>query len=227
MSLHDQRRARVFADRMEAGELLAERLVPFVGNEPCVVLGLPRGGVPVAEAIARKLGAPLDVLIVRKLGVPWQPELAFGAISSGGVVVTNPEVVRAARLERADMDAVIDRERIELERRERMFHGARDPLPVEGRTVVLVDDGIATGATVRAALDALDARGAGRTILACPVAPPEVVEALSERADEVVCLSTPYGFQAVGAWYRDFTPVSDAQVEEILARADHGSGPER
>jgi len=227
MSLHDERRARVFADRMEAGELLAERLVPFVGNEPCVVLGLPRGGVPVAEAIARKLGAPLDVLIVRKLGVPWQPELAFGAISSGGVVVTNPEVVRAARLERADMDAVIDRERIELERRERMFHGARDPLPVEGRTVVLVDDGIATGATVRAALDALDARGAGRTILACPVAPPEVVEALSERADEVVCLSTPYGFQAVGAWYRDFTPVSDAQVEEILARADHGSGPER
>jgi len=225
MSLHGEPRARVFADRIEAGEFLAERLEPIVGREACVVLALPRGGVPVAEVIARRLGAPLDVLIVRKLGVPWQPELAFGAISSGGVVVTNPDVVRGTGLERRDLDAVIERERNELERRERLFHGARDPLPVEGRTVVLVDDGIATGATVRAALDALDARGVGRTILACPVAPPEVIEALAERADEVVCLSAPYGFQAVGTWYRDFTPVTDDEVQEILARAGGGRGP--
>lgn len=220
------RPARVFADRREAGRLLADRIATMVEGERCVVLGLPRGGVPVAEVIARRIGAPLDVLIVRKLGVPWQPELAFGAISSGGVVVTNPDVVQIARIEPADMDAVIDRERDELERRERLFHATRDPLPVQGCTVVLVDDGIATGATVRAALEALDARGAARTILACPVAPPDVIEGLSRRADEVVCLSAPSGFQAVGMWYRDFTPVTDAEVEEILIRSRGGSGPE-
>jgi predicted phosphoribosyltransferase len=225
MSGSGERRARVFADRVEAGQLLADRIAPMVQGEPCVVLGLPRGGVPVAEVIARRIGAPLDVLIVRKLGVPWQPELAFGAVSSGDVVVTNADVVRAAGLEPSDMEAVIERERAELQRRELLFHGARAPLPVEERTVVLVDDGIATGATVRAALDALAARGAGRTILACPVAPPEVIDALSERADDVVCLSTPYGFQAVGMWYRDFTPVSDDEVEEMLARSDGRRGP--
>jgi putative phosphoribosyl transferase len=209
-----------FADRAEAGRKLAEAVEPVVRGEDVVVLALPRGGVPVAEQVAQALGAPLDVLVVRKLGVPWQPELAFGAISTGGVIVLNDDVVRAAALGAEEMDGVVERERAELERREAMLHGGRDPVAVEGRTVVLVDDGIATGATVRAGLRALGARGAARSVLACPVAPPETVRALQSEADEVVCLSTPTPFLAVGSWYRDFSPVTDAQVREILARSD-------
>jgi putative phosphoribosyl transferase len=158
-------------------------------------------------------------VLVRKLGVPWQPELAFGAVSTGGIVVMNEEIVRAAGLGKDAMDRVIERERGELERREEALLGGRPPLPVEGRTAVLVDDGIATGATVRAALAALAERGVRRTVLACPVAPTETVRVLEREADEVVCLSTPEPFFAVGAWYRDFSPVSDHEVTEILARA--------
>ncbi len=214
------RGGRAFADRREAGRRLAEAVEPVVRGEDVVVLGLPRGGVPVAEEVARAIGAPLDVLVVRKLGVPWQPELAFGAISTGGVLVMNEDVVQAAALGPEEIDQVVGRERIELERRETMLHGGRDPLAVEGRTVVLVDDGIATGATVRAALRALGERGVTRSVLACPVAPIETVRALESEADEVVCLSTPTPFLAVGSWYRDFSAVSDAEVREILARAE-------
>jgi putative phosphoribosyl transferase len=212
-------RAGVFNDRREAGRRLAEAVARSVEGEECVVLGLPRGGVPVAEEVARGIGAPLSVVLVRKLGVPWQPELAFGAVSTGGIVVMNEEIVRAAGLGKDAMDRVIERERGELERREEALLGGRPPLPVEGRTAVLVDDGIATGATVRAALAALAERGVRRTVLACPVAPTETVRVLEREADEVVCLSTPEPFFAVGAWYRDFSPVSDHEVTEILARA--------
>jgi predicted phosphoribosyltransferase len=207
-----------FADRREAGRLLGEAVRPVVEGEESVVLGLPRGGVPVAEEVARAIGAPMDVLVVRKLGVPWQPELAFGAVSTGDVVVMNEDVVQAAGIGPDEIDAVVRRERAELSRRERELHGG-PPIPVEGKTVVLVDDGIATGATVRAALRALAERGAARVVLACPVAPSETVRALETEADEVVCLASPTPFRAVGAWYRDFRPVRDAEVREALARA--------
>ncbi len=214
---------RTFLDRRDAGRQLAGRL-SALADADSVVLALPRGGVPVAHEIASRLGASMDVLLVRKLGVPWQPELAFGAVSTGGVTVLNDEVMRAAGLGREEIDAVIDRERAELERRERLYRGERAPVDVSGRTVVLVDDGIATGSTVRAALRALSARGAARTIVAAPVAAPETVEALRREADDVVCVETPPDLVAIGFWYRDFSPVADEEVLEILESGLTGGG---
>ncbi|HUF76088.1 MAG TPA: phosphoribosyltransferase family protein [Longimicrobiales bacterium] len=208
-----------FADRSEAGSQLADRLESMISGEDCVVLALPRGGVPVAYEVATRLGAPLDILLVRKLGVPWQPELAFGAIATGDVVVLNDDHVQALGLGDDLISDIIDRERMELERREGLYRDDHGPVDVTGKTVVVVDDGIATGSTVRAALECLAERGAARRIVACPVAAAETVSGLEDQADEVVCLRTPVQFAAVGAWYDDFAPVSDAEVKQLLTQS--------
>lgn len=212
-----------FADRRDAGRQLARRLSPVVGDEDTVVLALPRGGVPVAGEVAEELGAALDVMLVRKVGVPWQPELALGAVASGGVTVFNDEVVRATGLTAEDIDQAVEREREELEHRERLYREGRPPPDVTGKTVMVVDDGIATGATVRAALSALEQRGAARTIVASPVAPPDAVASLRTRADVVVCLKTPDNLRAIGLWYEDFTPVTDDEVVRALRNRAGGS----
>ncbi|GGL07554.1 phosphoribosyltransferase family protein [Planomonospora parontospora] len=209
----------MFFDRHDAGTRLAERLRGHAGGAGTVVVGLPRGGVPVASEVARVLGAPLDVIVVRKLGVPVQPELGFGAIGEGGVRVVNDDVVRAARLTAEEMARVEEAERAELERRARRFRGDRPPVALEGRTVIVVDDGIATGGTARAACRVARAHGASRVVLAVPVGAPEAIESLRGAADEVVCLLAPDDLFAIGAWYRDFDQTSDAQVVELLRRA--------
>ncbi|GIH62663.1 phosphoribosyltransferase [Microbispora siamensis] len=209
----------MFVDRRDAGLRLGERLRGLPGTEDAVVLGLPRGGVPVAFQVARALGAPLDVIVVRKLGVPYQPELGFGAIGEGGVRVVNPDVVRLANITRAEMAEVERRERAELERRARRFRGGREPVDLAGRTVIVVDDGIATGGTARAACQVARAHGASRVVLAVPVGAPETIASLRRDADEVVCLDTPDHFYAIGAWYDDFTQTSDEDVVDCLRRA--------
>jgi putative phosphoribosyl transferase len=211
-----------FLDRRDAGRRLAPKVASRVGKEDVLVLALPRGGIPVAREVAEALGAPLDVLMVRKVGVPWQPELALGAVSSGEVTVLNDEVVRATGLTEEEVNDAVAREREELDRRERLYREGRPPQEVHGKTVVLVDDGIATGATVRAGLKALDQRGATRRVVACPVAPAQTVASLREEADDVVCVSTPDDLRAIGLWYVDFPPISDAEV--IHALRDQGQG---
>jgi putative phosphoribosyl transferase len=215
-----------FADRADAGR----RLAPFVADalqrmprDAVVVLALPRGGVPVAVEVAAALGAPLDVLLVRKLGVPGREELAFGAIASGGVRVLNADIVAAAALDRDTVAEVIAAERVELARRERAYRGDRPPLAVAGRTVVVVDDGLATGATMRAALAALRRAGARRVIAAAPVGTDDACAALAIRADAVVCPLVPRRFTAVGAWYGAFDAVDDETVTTLLANAAAGA----
>jgi predicted phosphoribosyltransferase len=210
---------RVFEDRTDAGRALADALAAWRGAGDVVVLGLPRGGVPVAYEIAIALGLPLDVLLVRKLGLPWQPELAMGAIASGGAVVLNDEVVRYLPQGSDALETVREREQRELERRERTFRGDRPPLEIHGRTGILVDDGLATGATMEAAVRALRKLGAARVVVAVPVASVEARARIAEIADEVVCLSAPAWFSAVGQWYRDFRQTDDAEVSELLERA--------
>ncbi|WP_310738981.1 phosphoribosyltransferase family protein [Microbispora sp. H10830] len=209
----------VFVDRRDAGLRLGERLRGLQGAEDAVVLGLPRGGVPVAFQVARALGAPLDVIVVRKLGVPYQPELGFGAIGEGGVRVVNSDVVRLANITRAEMAEVERRERAELERRARRFRAGREPVDLAGRTAIVVDDGIATGGTARAACQVARAHGASRVVLAVPVGAPETIASLRRDADEIVCLDTPDHFYAIGAWYDDFTQTSDEDVVECLRLA--------
>jgi predicted phosphoribosyltransferase len=208
-----------FRDRREAGRLLGDLVAPEVQGEDVVVLALPRGGVEVGYEVSSRLQAPLDVLLVRKLGLPWQPELAFGALASGDVVVMNEDHVRALGLGQRLIRDVVQRERLELEHREQLYRPERKPIRLRGKTVVVVDDGIATGATVRAALESLAKRGAARRIVACPVAPAETVHALEREAELVLCLQTPLNFTAVGAWYDDFLPVSDDEVRRLLAKA--------
>ncbi len=206
-----------FADRHDAGRRLAERLDHYSGRDDVVVLGLPRGGVPVAFEVARALGVPLDVFLVRKLGVPGHEELAMGAIASGGVRVVNDDVLAATRMPAEALEAVAGRELERLQEQERAYRGGREPLDVRGRVAILVDDGLATGATMRAAIEALRDRGAGSIVVAVPTAPLETCEALRREVDEVVCARTPDPFMAVGLWYRDFAPVSDQEVTELLA----------
>jgi len=204
-----------FADRAEAGRLLAVRL-EYLRDERPVVLGLPRGGVPVAYEVARALGAPLDVIVVRKLGVPWLPELAMGAIGEDGARVVDAETVRRARISEDVLDAVERREAVELRRRAQTYRAGRAPVPVAGRTVVVIDDGIATGATARAACLVASARAVARVALAAPVMPPDVISSLRQIADEVVCLIAPVSMVAVGNWYHDFSQLEDEHVVELL-----------
>jgi putative phosphoribosyl transferase len=205
-----------FADRSDAGRRLAERLTQYAGRDDVVVLGLPRGGVPVAFEVARSLGVPLDVFVVRKLGVPGHEELAMGAIASGGVRVLNADVLAATLVPPEAVEAVAARELERVESQERAYRGERPSIDVHGRVVILVDDGLATGATMRAAVAALRDRGAGRIVVAVPTAPIETCEALRREVDEILCALTPDPFMAVGLWYRDFAPVSDEQVRELL-----------
>ena len=217
-----------FRDRSDAGRQLASRLLPLRG-EDVVVLGLPRGGVAVAAEVARALRAPLDVILVRKLGVPSQPELGMGAIGEGDARVINADVVRYAQVSEADIRAVEQRERAELERRIKRFRGDVPPEPLAGRTAVLVDDGIATGSTARAASQVARAQGAARVVLAVPVAPPSASTTLAGDVDELVCLETPERFLAIGEWYEDFSQTRDEEVVSLLrtARAEHAeSGQE-
>ena len=210
---------RAFANRTEAGRLLAEKLVDYAGRADVIVLGLPRGGVPVAFEVAHRLRAPLDVFIVRKLGVPGFEELAAGAIASGGVRVLNEDVMRAIPHADEAINAITARETAELERREQIYREGRPPPELRDRIVILVDDGLATGATMRAAVKALRERGAAKIVVAVPVGPPETCHELEERADETICLSTPEFFQAVGQYYEDFSQTSDEDVRELLSQA--------
>jgi predicted phosphoribosyltransferase len=203
-----------FPDRNEAGRRLAAKLPSL--DRP-IVLGLPRGGVPVAAAVARAIGAPLDVFVVRKLGVPVQPELAMGAIASGGVRVVNDDVVRQAQVPAAVLEEVTARERAVVEARERLYRGDR-PLPaLGGRDVVLVDDGLATGATMRAAVAAVQVQAPSRVVVAVPVAPVETVAAFARDGIEIVCVHVPAAFVAVGSWYRDFGQVDDEEVIRLIS----------
>ncbi|WP_433228890.1 phosphoribosyltransferase family protein [Actinomadura formosensis] len=208
----------MFVDRIDAGRRLGESLRHLRG-EDVVVVGLPRGGVPVAYEVARTLDAPLDVIVVRKLGVPWQPELGMGAIGEDGVRVINEEIVAMADLSPGELAVVEERERAELERRALRFRGERPRVPLQGRTVVVVDDGIATGSTARAACHVARAHGAARVVLAVPVAPPDWTSRLAGDADELVCPQTPAPFFSIGQFYTDFSQTSDDEVVAILERA--------
>lgn len=208
-----------YRDRKEAGQRLAERLLDYRDRPGVVVLGLPRGGVVVAYEVARRLHAPLDVFLVRKLGAPGQEELAMGAIASGGVRVLNPAVVEACGIPADLIEEITEQERRELERRDKLYRGDRPPLGVEGRTVILVDDGIATGATMRAAVAALRRLNPARIVVAAPVAAPQACEFLAEEADEAVCDFLPDPFYSVGLWYEDFTQNSDEEIRELLERS--------
>ncbi len=207
-----------FVDRREAGRLLAERLQDVAADD-VVVLGLPRGGVPVAFEVAQGLHAPLDVIVVRKVGVPGQPELAMGAIGEDGVRVVSPEVVRLAGVSEAAFTAVEARERDELDRRAARFRSHRPRIDLTGRTALVVDDGLATGSTARAACQVARAHGAARVILAVPVAPAGAVDAFTGDADQVIVLESPRRFHAVGQFYDDFGQTSDDEVVDLLARS--------
>ena len=209
-----------FRNRVDAGHRLADRLRAYQGRENAIVLGLPRGGVPVASVIASSLALPLDVLIVRKLGVPGYEEVAFGAIASGGIEVLNPSVIRSAHVDQVDIERVRSEQTRELARRELAYRGDRPPLEVGDRTVIVVDDGTATGATMRAAVEALRVAAPHKIIVAVGVAPPDVKKQLEESADEVVAVFTPRTFMAVGAWFDDFNQTSDAEVVALLADRD-------
>jgi putative phosphoribosyl transferase len=198
---------------------LAARLAPYAGRPDVIVLALPRGGVPVAFEVAQALGAPLDVFLVRKLGMPGHEEFAIGAIASGGVTVLNEETLRDYGVSGEQVEAVVEAEQRELERRERRYRGDRTFPNLTGRTVVLIDDGLATGSTMRAAVAALREERPARVIVAVPTAPPETCEELRGIVDEMVCLMTPDPFYAVGLWYEDFSQTTDEEVRELLERA--------
>jgi predicted phosphoribosyltransferase len=210
---------RAFENREEAGRQLAEKLDKYAGRDDVIVLGLPRGGVPVAYEVAKRLRATLDVFIVRKLGVPGFEELAAGAIASGGVRVLNEDVMRAIPYADEAIEAVTAKETTELERREQIYRQGRPPPELRDRIVILVDDGLATGATMRAAVKALRERGTAKIVVAVPVGPPDTCHELAEQADETICLRTPAFFQAVGQYYEDFSQTSDEDVRELLSQA--------
>lgn len=212
-----------FEDRVDAGRRLAPLLTHLKVENP-VVLGLPRGGVPVAREVAKALDAPLDVILVRKLGVPWQPELAMGAIGEGGVRVVNRSIVRSLGIDEEEIEKVQRAEETELDRRARMYRGDREMLDLEDRTAVVVDDGIATGATAEAACAVARAHGARRIVMAAPVAAPSARSDLLSYVDEVICLDTPEHFGAIGVFYRDFSPTTDDEVRSILAAAGSSEG---
>jgi putative phosphoribosyl transferase len=210
----------VFQNRPEAGKQLAAALARYDGDPNLFVLALPRGGVPVAFEVARALRVPLDLFLVRKLGVPGHEELAMGAVATGGVRVLNDEVVNALNIPDHAIDRAVDAESRELERREAAYRGARPAPDVKDRTVILVDDGLATGATMRAAVMALRQQGPRRIVIGVPVASPEVCEQFRAEVDDIVCVSTPDPFYAVGYWYQDFAQTTDEEVRELLSQAE-------
>lgn len=208
-----------YRDRRDAGRALAARLRGYSDREDVIVLALPRGGVPVGFEVATALRVPLDVFLVRKLGVPGHEELAFGAIASGGILALDGDIVRQLGISRATIERVIAREAAELERRERAYRDDLPPPELRGRTITLVDDGLATGSTMMAAAAAVKQEQPARVIVAVPVAAADACERLRQEADEVICLLTPSPFHAVGIWYEDFRPVSDEEVRRLLAAA--------
>ena len=207
---------KIFQDRREAGQFLAEKLIEYANRADVIVLALPRGGVPVGYEVANRLNAPLDIFVVRKLGVPGLEELAMGAIASGGVRVLNPDVLSDVRIHEAIIDQVTEYELSELQRRERLYRGNRPPLELKGRTIIIVDDGLATGSTMRAAVQALRALNPKRIVVAVPVGSADACELLSREADEVICTIVPEIFHAVGEWYENFGQTSDEEVHELL-----------
>jgi putative phosphoribosyl transferase len=213
---------RSFADRVEAGRVLAELLATYEGRKDVIVLALPRGGVPVAFEVACALGTPLDVFLVRKLGAPGQEELAMGAIASGDVVVMNDDVVRGLKIPREVVEMEVASERLELARREAIYRGGRPPLDVRGKTVILVDDGLATGSTMRAAVAALRRQKPARIVVAVPIGARSTCAELQKFADECICAVAPDYFRAVGLWYDDFKQTEDDEVCHLLARAAQG-----
>ena len=216
---------RVFRDRREAGRYLGERLAAKYSGADAVVLGLPRGGVPVADEVARRLGAPLDVVVVRKLGAPFNPEFAIGAIASGGVVYLSPDGLEQGGLREADIEPIVARARAELVRREQLYRRGRAPLDVRGQTAILVDDGIATGSTMEAAVRAVRA-ASPRVVVAAPTASRSAVAALERVADAVEVLSTPQPYVAVGVWYASFPQLTDEEILDVLAPAGASAEPD-
>jgi putative phosphoribosyl transferase len=208
-----------FADRFEAGRLLAAQLGEYASHRDAVVLALPRGGVPVGFEISNALHLPLDILVVRKLGVPGQPELALGAIASGGLRALNQDVVNAFSLSPQAIENIAAKEEVELERRERKYRGDRPALDLRGRTIILADDGLATGSSMRAAAKTLRLRRPAMIVAALPVGSPETCAVLALDVDRLVCLNQPERFQAVGQWYEKFDQIDDSQVQDLLRRA--------
>jgi putative phosphoribosyl transferase len=208
-----------FPDRKEAGCELVKSLSRYADRPDVIVVGVPRGGIPVAFEVATKLNVPLDVILLRKLGVPYQEELAFGAVASGGVRVLDQEIVEAAQISDSEIELIAARERKELERRERAYRGERLPLDVRGKTVIVVDDGIATGSSIRAGIRALRKMNPARLVIAVPVAPASTCRRLEHEVDELVCLQAPSSFVAIGVFYDDFSQVSDKEVTDLLHRS--------
>ncbi len=206
----------ILLNRIDAGRRLAKKLESYARREDVIVLGIPRGGVPVAFQVAAQLEVSLDVFVVRKLGVPSQPELAFGAIASGGIRFLDDQIVESLDVSKQAIERVTTEERQELDRRERLYRGGRPPLKVEGKIVILVDDGIATGASTQAAITALQKLNPARIVLAAPVAPALTCRRLRREVDELVCLDTPENFYAIGQFYEDFSQVSDEEVTSLL-----------
>lgn len=213
-----------FANRSLAGDKLATQLEAYAGRPDVIVLALPRGGVPVGYAVARALGVPLDVMPVRKLGVPGHEEYAMGAIASGGEYLINQDVVGRLRISQESIEAIVQQELAELARREQLYRAGRPPLQLCGATVILVDDGLATGSTMQAAVRAVRKQQPARVIVAVPVGASETCERMALEADEVICYSTPYPFRAVGLWYEDFSQTTDEEVQELLAQVSQWQG---
>jgi predicted phosphoribosyltransferase len=218
-------KAKLFRNRTHAGRQLAQALPPELHDSGAIVLALPRGGVPVGFAVARELGLELDILMVRKLGLPGHEEFAMGALGSGGVRVLQAGVLQACGVSQAALDEVCARERAEIARRERQFRGARPPPQLHGRTVILVDDGLATGSTMRAAIEVARASEPGRIVVAVPVGAPDTCAALASEVDQLVCLLRPPAFSAVSNWYQHFEQTGDDEVQDLLAMAWRARGP--
>jgi predicted phosphoribosyltransferase len=210
----------LFQDRFDAGRLLASKLPPFANRSDTVVLALPRGGVPVGFEVARALNVPLDVFVVRKLGLPGQEEFAMGAIASGGICVLNEDLVRALGIPDEVINAVAAHEERELERREHLYREGRPAVAVQGRTVILVDDGLATGSSMRVAVMALKRKKPAQIVVAVPVGASETCAEIESAADRIICVVTPEAFRSVGEWYRDFSQTSDEEVRDLLRRAE-------
>ena len=209
----------IFRDRTEAGQVLASKLTKYLNQVDTVILALPRGGVPVAYEIGKELGLPVDIFVVRKLGVPGHEELAMGAIASGGIRHINRDVVDQLRIDSETIEVASRREQKEIERREQLYRGQRPPVDVRNKTVILVDDGLATGSTMRAAIAALRQHRPARIVVAVPAAAPQTCSEIADEVDEIICATTPEPFYAVGQWYQEFSQTTDEEVRDLLARS--------